>query len=75
MTNKSIEVAKASRAHARRKYTDDEIELALAWLDGDVTYQGICDATNKTGSTVYGLLALCLFEARRRGLLKVKPRR
>ena len=60
MTNKSIEVAKASRSHSRRKYTDDEIELALAWLDGDVTYQGISDATNKTGSTVYGLLA-CAF--------------
>jgi hypothetical protein len=75
MTNKSIEVAKASRAHSRRKYTDDEIELALAWLDGVVTYQGVSDATNKTGSTVYGFLALCLFEARRRGLLKVKARR
>jgi hypothetical protein len=75
MTNKLIEAAKASRAHARRKYADNEIELALAWLNGDVTYQGVSDATNKTGSTVYGFLALCLFEARRSGLLKVKPHR
>ena len=71
MINKLIEAAKVSRTHERRKYTDDEMELALAWLNGDVTYQGVSDVTNKTGSTVYGFLALCLFEARRRGLLKV----
>jgi hypothetical protein len=72
MTNKLIESAKASRAHERRKYKDNEIELALAWLNGDVTYQGISDVTNKTGSTVYGFLALCLFEARRRGPIKIQ---
>ena len=75
MTNKLIAAAKGSRAHARRKYTDDEIALALAWLNGEVTYQGVSDATNKSGSTVYGFLALCLFEARLRGLLILRPRR
>jgi hypothetical protein len=74
MTNKLIEAAKATRADARRKYTDDEIDLAFAWPNGDITYQGVSDVTNKTGSTVYGFLALCLVEARRRGLLKIKPR-
>jgi hypothetical protein len=74
MTNKFIGTAQVSRAHQRRKYTDDEIDLALAWLNGDLTYQGVSDVTNKTGSTVYGFLALCLVEARRRGLLKIKHR-
>jgi hypothetical protein len=75
MSKKLIEAPNLPRRHKRRIYTEKEIELALAWLTGEVRYQGICRAVHTAGSTTYLFLAMCLFEAYQRGQLQITTKR
>jgi hypothetical protein len=54
-------------ARGNEKITDEEIELAFAWLDGKVGGKQIKHAIGKSGE--YNFLATRLREARRRGLI------
>lgn len=77
MTNALLQKARAVRPHQRRAYTNDEIEVALHWLSGDVSFTGAAQVLtkNKGGRQVYGILALCLLMAHQRGQLKIIKKR
>lgn len=72
MANKLIEAATAARHQRHREYSVEEIELALAWLQGKVGYKGLARATKHTGSTVYGFIAGALKEAHVRKWIIIK---
>jgi hypothetical protein len=47
-----------------RKMTKDEVELAIAWLRGEVTYSAVMEVMKLTsGSNVYAFVAVGLREA------------
>ena len=71
MKNKLIEKAAKYHRHQRRTYTTDEIELALAWLSGDVGYSALCKVTNKSGSHACGFIATALRWAFDNGQLEI----
>jgi hypothetical protein len=63
-----LERAKARGSKVRdtppRKVTRDEVELAIAWLKGEVTYCAVVRVMKLTSdSNVYGFIAIGLREA------------
>lgn len=63
-----LERAKARGSKVRgappRKVTREEVELAIAWLKGEVTYSAVVRVMKLTsGSNVYGFIAIGLREA------------
>lgn len=72
-----LERAKSLDKHGGdRQITDDEIELALAWLRDEVTLSQIAGAKsgNRRWSTAaYGFLAIALREAWRRDIISGVP--
>jgi hypothetical protein len=56
----------------RSRYSEQEAELAVAWLEGKISH-GTMRAAAKlpVGSRSYGFLAVALREAYRRGLIKI----
>jgi hypothetical protein len=63
-----LEKAKARGTKAQgappRKVSKDQVELAIAWLRGEVTYSAVMDVMKLTaGSNVYGFVAIALKEA------------
>ena len=52
------------------RITDEEIQVALAWLEGQLTYVQISRTLKgRSASAVYGWLAVRLREARKRGMI------
>lgn len=49
MKNKLIEVAKEARMKRKSEYSKEEIELALAWANDEVSLGGVEKATKKKG--------------------------
>jgi hypothetical protein len=49
---------------APREITNDQIELALGWLQGEVTYSAIMEVMKlHSGSNIYGFISIALREA------------
>jgi hypothetical protein len=57
----------------RSRYSQEEAELAVAWLEGTISH-GVMRAVTKlpVGSGAYAFLAVALREAYRRGLIQTK---
>jgi hypothetical protein len=55
------------------KFDEGEaIELSLAWLKGEINHKQAAKATGRTGSALYGLIAVSLQRALDKGLLIIK---
>jgi len=70
--NALIEKAKTSKVRKNvRPFTDEEIELALAYLAGEVNFAGVALAigSEKSPTRSYIFLTRALREAAERGLL------
>lgn len=54
--------------------TDEQIELAISWLQNDITYTEVCYALGITnsGSLAYGKLAQYLREGYKRGIVMIE---
>jgi hypothetical protein len=68
------EAARATHRNPRRVYSDEEVELALAWLRGEVTgFQLLTAAFTKEtdGSRIYSYVAPRLRHAYRTGKLTI----
>jgi hypothetical protein len=51
--------------------TQEEEELALAWLGGEITFTQACAALGVQGSSMLGVMAVALRRAHQKGRLKV----
>jgi hypothetical protein len=61
------------RNETYKSYTNEEIELAVAWLEDRVGYTSVSTVRNlKNGQHVYSFLAIAIREAYRRGLIKIE---
>jgi len=69
-----LEKAKAFKSNSRRAHINhDMIELALAWLKGDVSLKQVQSVLNKhPGSQIYSVITQILREAYNRGYLEIK---
>ena len=70
-----LEKAKAfpSRHGERSRIPSTEIEdVAVAWLRGEISFGQANAVTGAKGSSLYGLLAVALKRAVRRGRIKIK---
>jgi hypothetical protein len=57
----------------RSRYSDQEVELALAWLEGKINHGAMRGAAKlPVGSGSYAFLAVALRAAYRRGLIQIK---
>jgi hypothetical protein len=57
----------------RSRYSGEEAELAVAWLEGRISHGAMRAAAKlPVGSGSYGFLAVALREAYRRGLIQTK---
>jgi hypothetical protein len=57
----------------RSRYSEQEAELAVAWLEGKISHGAMRAATKlPIGSGSYAFLAVALREAYRRGLIQTK---
>ena len=70
---------KAKEVPVRKKHdlkiTDEHIEIAFAWIKGDIRLKQICIAFGKkesSGNVLY-TIAVILREAYQQGKLKLKP--
>ena len=52
------------------KVSDEEIEIAVAWMKSEITFTQLKGVINKKGSNLYNFLATRLKEAHRRGKIK-----
>lgn len=63
----------SKRPYARTTCTDDEIDLAFAWLKGEISNSQVCSALGgKTGQIPYTFVARALREAFRKGRIDLK---
>ena len=61
--NQLIEKAKEYKKPTKRKYTEDELELALVWAKGEISTKGVAKALGaKYPNNVYCFLAVALRE-------------
>ena len=61
------------KTHVGRKVSEEELDLILAWIKGDVQLQQVAGAlgkSKKTGNTLY-YLATYLKNAYRQGMIRV----
>jgi len=67
-----VEKALQSEAkdRSRKDYTREEVDLAVAWVNGKVTMSQACDAMNKTRN-MYACMSSMLLYGRRRGWITV----
>ena len=70
LLQKALKVKKGH--HRTLKYNSEEVELALAWLEDEITFTQVTIVINKTGSNLYNFLAQALRKAYQKGKLKVK---
>jgi len=67
-----LEQAKQFSPQARKKYVNsDLVELALSWLNSEVSTQQVSLAMNARGSNSLYRIALGLREAYRQGKIKI----
>lgn len=65
-----LEKAKTVKSHKKFKYTDEHIGLALSWAkDGVKLFQVSETLGSNQNGPAYRMLAICLKEASKRGLL------
>lgn len=53
--------------------SDEDVELAIAWLKGEVRYVQVCRAYDKKkgSATIYSMLARSLREAYYKGIIQI----
>ena len=71
-----LEKAKKFSPRLQKKITDEEIALAIAWMQGDVNLGQVAKAMGKQGKSGSGnslyRIAVALREAHDRGFIRVK---
>lgn len=55
----------------RRKYSEEEIDLAIAWMKNEVPHKGIEVVMKIAGSNVYNFLAIALKQAYQEKKIKI----
>jgi hypothetical protein len=72
MTKTLLEQAKSTPVRPKTLLNEKELDaLAVAWVMGEVSSGQASKATNKTGSSLYGLLAVALKRIAQAGRIKV----
>ena len=70
--NQLIQVALQVKRTRDASRTPEEIELALAWLKGEITTRGAAKALNVTSSAVPNWIVWTLRQAQERGKIKIE---
>ena len=60
------------RIYKRKIITEDDIEIALGWLRGEVTHGQLAKGLKLYGSNVYNYLCMSIREAKNKGRLIIK---
>jgi hypothetical protein len=67
------DIREVPRLRIVSKFKEDElIELSIAWMRGEINHGQASRATKRSGSAIYGLLAVSLKRAYAKGLITIK---